>query len=478
MKFSKYLCFLSVVCAFQTFADDTDEALARAIDSRAKQYQNLALKLWNWAEMGYQETRSSEALQAELKQAGFKVDAGVGDMPTAFVASFGEGQPVIGILAEFDALPGLSQQALTHRAPIAGAEAGHACGHHLFGTASTAAAIAVSDWLQRSGTKGTIKVYGTPAEEGGAGKVYMVRDGLFEGVDTVLHWHPGDRNAAGNYTTLANKSAKFRFYGVSSHAAAAPERGRSALDAVEAMNLMANQMREHVPSDTRIHYIITEGGKAPNVVPEFAEVFYYVRSSSAEKLAPIWDRLEAVAKGAAMGTGTRTDWEVIHGAHSILPNARLNQVMHASLKSFGGIQYSPEEQVFANEIYATFENPGRARLGQENHVMPFTDAVYETKASSDVGDVSWVVPTTGLSTATWVAGTPAHSWQAVAAGGTSIGGKGMLLAAKALASTSVRIFKEPSIVVEALQELKKKQGPEFKYVPLLGDRAPPVDYRN
>ena len=245
-------------------------SVVQSVESRRSHYADIATQIWNLAEVGYQEVQSSGILQVELESAGFDVESGVAGMPTAFVASYGEGSPVIVILAEFDALPGISQEVAIERAPIPGLGAGHACGHHLFGTGSVAAAIAAKEWLEQSGTPGTIHLYGTPAEEGGAGKVYMVRAGLFDGVDTVLAWHPGDANNASPSTSLANISAKFRFSGISAHAAGAPEQGRSALDGVEAMNHMVNLMREHVPEKSRIHYVITSGGSAPNVVPDFA----------------------------------------------------------------------------------------------------------------------------------------------------------------------------------------------------------------
>ncbi|MCS6975260.1 MAG: amidohydrolase, partial [Cyclobacteriaceae bacterium] len=276
--------------------------IVNSIDARYTDYRNAALSIWDYAEVGYKEYKSSALLQDILKKAGFTVEAGVADIPTAFVATYGSGKPVIGILAEFDALPGLSQQATPEKNPNPNRFAGHACGHHLFGVASVAAGIAIKEQMEKNGLKGTIKVYGTPAEEGGGGKVYMVRAGLFNGVDVVMHWHPGSRNAANPSSSLANISAKFRFYGLSAHAAGAPERGRSALDAVEAMNHMVNLMREHIPSDTRIHYVITEGGKAPNVVPDYAEVYYYARHPKRDVLAGIFERIKKAAEGAALGT--------------------------------------------------------------------------------------------------------------------------------------------------------------------------------
>jgi len=280
-RYSVHLGALMVAFSFISVAStaSADDALLKFVEARRASDHAVALQLWNWAEVGYQEEQSSARIQKELRDAGFSVKAGVAGMPTAFVAEYGSGKPVIAILAEMDALPGVSQAAVPERSPLRGRLSGHACGHHLFGAGSTSAGIAIKNWLIANRRSGTIRVYGTPAEEGGAGKSYMVREGLFSDVDVALHWHAGDRNAVTNEPTLANKSAKFRFSGVAAHAAAAPERGRSALDGVEAMNFMANLMREHVPEDARLHYIVTRGGDAPNVVPEFAEVFL-LRSSS------------------------------------------------------------------------------------------------------------------------------------------------------------------------------------------------------
>ncbi|MDN3657399.1 amidohydrolase [Ferruginibacter paludis] len=250
---------------------------AKNIQAGYEDYKRIALNIGDYAEVGFKENKSSLLLQNTLSQHGFTIEAGVAGMPTAFVASYGTGKPVIGILAEFDALPGLSQDTSFTKTPIEGRTSGHGCGHHLFGTGSVAAAIAIQQLIEAGKIRGTIKLYGTPAEEGGGGKVYMVREGLFDNADVVLHWHPGDKNEVTYSSALAYRSAKFRFYGVAAHAAASPEKGRSALDAVEAMDNMVNMMREHIPQESRIHYVITNGGKAPNVVPDFAEVFYYVR---------------------------------------------------------------------------------------------------------------------------------------------------------------------------------------------------------
>ena len=313
--------FLSLLPLADAIAQDSDSILD-FIDGRYEDTAEIARTIWEYAEVGYQETKSSKLLQQTLRGEGFTVEAGVANIPTAFVASQGDGGPVIAILAEFDALPGINQDAISSRLPIEGKLAGHACGHNLFGAGSVGAAIAIKHWLEETGTSGTVRLIGTPAEEGGSGKVYLVRDGLFDDVDLALHWHAGDRNSAAARTTLANRSAKFRFRGISAHAAGAPEKARSALDAVEAFNHMINLMREHVPQETRIHYVITAGGNAPNVVPDFAEVYYYVRHPDSRTVREIWERLEAAAKGAALGTGTEVDWEIIHGNHPLLVNER------------------------------------------------------------------------------------------------------------------------------------------------------------
>ncbi len=459
----------------QTTPNKAYENAIKEINQKEKMYGAMAKQIWNYAEVGYQEVKSSALLQQQLQKEGFKVQSGVADIPTAFVATFGEGKPVIGILGEFDALPGLSQDSIPVKKSIGGI-AGHACGHHLFGVGSMASAIAVKNWLVHSGHKGTIRFYGTPAEEGGSGKAYMVREGLFKDVDVVLHWHPGDSNSASSSSSLANKSAKFRFRGISSHAAGAPDRGRSALDGVEVMNYAVNMMREHIPSATRIHYVITNGGKAPNVVPDFAEVYYYVRHPSRQYVASIWERVQKAAQGAALATGTTVEEEVIGGVYELLPNDVLAQTMHNNLKAIGGLKYTPEEIKFAEQILPT-QGMGIREIASAERIESLENEGL-TSASTDVGDVSWNVPTVGLRTATWVPGTPAHSWQAVAAGGMSIGRKGMIVAAKTLATTAIDLFQNEKTIADAKAEFEKRRGADFSYKALLGDRKPALNYRD
>jgi aminobenzoyl-glutamate utilization protein B len=455
-------------------SDDPSNALIGDIESRRERYRATALEIWKHAEVGFQEHRSSALLQALIKDAGFDVKGGVAGMPTAFIGTHGSGSPVIAIIGEFDALPGLSQAATPARQPIVEGAPGHGCGHHLFGTASAAAAIAVKNWMSASGVRGTLRFYGTPAEEGGSGKVYMVRDGLFSDVDVALTWHPDDHNSAAPTSSLANMSAKFRFTGVPAHAAAAPEKGRSALDAVEAMNYMVNMMREHVPQEARIHYIITKGGDAPNVVPAAAEVYYYARHPDASQVKAIFERIVNAARGAALGTDTKMDYEIIAGVHSVLPNETLARVQDRNLRRVGGVTYDTGEQAFAEALRPLLP-AGGLPLGSQKEIQRFVTGEIEA-SSTDVGDVSWVVPTVRLTVATWVPGTPAHSWQAVACGGTSIGTKGMMVAAKTLALTAADLLRDPALVQKARVEFEKARD-GFKYSPLLGDRKPALDYR-
>lgn len=468
----KVICLFLLSSTF-VWAQKSKQEVIKSIDSGYDSYTSVANKIWQFAEVGFQETKSSALLQETLAQAGFKIEAGIAGMPTAFIASYGSGKPVIGILGEFDALPGVSQDAVPEVKKVEGRTAGHACGHHLFGTASAAAAIAVKDWLIANKKAGTIRFYGTPAEEGGSGKVYMVREGLFKDVDVVFHWHPGAQNNASAGSSLANKNGKFRFYGIAAHAAASPERGRSALDGVEAMNDMVNMMREHITQESRIHYVITRGGEAPNVVPAFAEVYYYVRHPKRTEVKDMWERITRAAQGAALGTDTKVEWEITGGVYDLLPNETLAKLLDTNLRTVGGYTYTAEEKVFAEKIQKTFTNTPPP--------LSSTSSVSEVDllsgGSTDVGDVSWVVPTAGLTTATWVPGTAAHSWQAVAAGGTSIGYKGMMMAAKTLALSIIDVYSNPTLIDTAWKEFRKRTGENFKYEALIGDRPPALDYR-
>jgi len=451
------------------------EAAMVALSNAYEADKKTALQIWEYAEVGYKEVKSAALHVQHLKDAGFTVETGIAGIPTAFVATYGSGSPAIGILAEYDALPGINQSTSSERDPIVGKNAGHACGHHLFGTASVSAGIAIKELMAAGKLKGTIKVFGTPAEEGGSGKVFLVRAGLFNNLDAVIHWHPDDVNAITTTSALANKSAKFKFYGISAHAAAAPDQGRSALDAVEAMDNMVNMMREHIPQETRIHYVITNGGKAPNVIPDFAEVYYYVRHPKRKDVVEIFDRVVKAAEGAALGTGTTMKYDIIGGTHDLLINKTLAEIMQVNLDKVGGVNYTEEEIAFGKKIQPTMVAP--VDMATAAIVKPLNYINEGNSGSTDVGDVSYALPTVGLRAATWVPGTAAHSWQAVAAGGTEIGTKGMLVASKTMALTAIDLMSNPVLLAKAMEEFIKSKG-DYKYKALLGDIKPALNYRD
>lgn len=450
------------VVAYVEEAQDVDDANAMAIG--------------RFAELGYREHRSTALLQDRLREAGFDVESGVIGMPTAFIATYGKGGPVIGLMAEFDALAGFSQSSASSRQPVEGQDTGHACGHNLLGSGAVLSAVAIKRWLVANDHKGTIMVFGTPAEEGGGAKVYFAGAGSFDQVDVMLNWHPDSFNASMTMKNLSMIGGKFRFYGASAHASAAPEKGRSALDGVEAMNVMANMMREHMGEKSRLHYAITATNPAPNVVPDYAEVFYYVRAPDPLDAHALWMRLQKAAEGAALGTETRVESEIISGLYGYLPNSRLAAISHSNLQYVGGVEYDEQEVAFATEISTTFLDTAPALNGAWE-VSPFEPAPTAVwMGSSDVGDVSWVVPTNWIRTATYVPGTAPHSWQAVAASNMSIGLKGMHVAAKVLALTAVELLQNPVSVSEIRAEFEERRGKGFRYKSLIGDREPPLDY--
>jgi len=470
----RYTLLCALCLSTASWGTETEtSAIADRVAPHSESTWKAALDLWRWAEPGYQETKSAARLAELLTAGGFTVETGVAGIPTAFVASFGSGRPVIAILAEFDALPGLSQEAEPIRAPREETNWGHACGHHLFGAGSVAGALAVADAIEAGELSGTIRVYGTPAEEGGASKTFLVRDGAFDDVDAALHWHPSDRNAAGDPSNLARIAAKFRFHGKSAHAAGAPERGRSALDAVELTNHATQLLREHTPELTRIHHVITDGGQAPNVVPDFAEAYYYVRHPDPNVARSVYERVVDCARAGALATGTTLEIEYLGGTYNLLPNDTLSRVSLHHLRELADLRYSAEETAWATRLQETLSSPKPLES-----IASVADTRGDiSRGSTDVGDVSWAVPTTGFRTACWVPGTAAHSWQATAAGGTTLGRQGMLLAARVLASTAAELMSDPELLERAQEEhraLRAGRG----YESLLEEgQPPPLDYR-
>jgi len=467
-------CALALLLASATFAQTKADLLA-SIDRHADQTWSVARQIWEWAEPGYQEVQSARLLADTMEQAGFQIERGVAEIPTAFTATIGEGRPVIGILGEYDALPGLSQDPIPERQPRPNGNGyGHACGHHLFGSASMAASLALAEALKASGHPGTIRFYGCPAEEGGAAKAFMVRAGLFGDCDVVLHWHPSSRNSAGDASCLSRIAVKFRFLGKSAHAAGSPDQGRSAVDAVELTAHASELLREHTPDLTRIHHTITGGGGAPNVVPDFAEIYYYVRHPQSETCRQLYPRLLKCAEGAAHATETKLEVNYLGGTMELLPNNSLAEVLGTNLRSLVNLKYSAEETQFALRLQESMIKP--QPLDKITEVLDTSGDV--SKGSTDVGDVSWVVPTAGFSTACWVPGTPGHSWQAVACGATNIGRQGMLLAAKVLATSAWDLLEQPNLIAAAKEEHTRRLAGR-KYEPLLlPGQKPPLDYRN
>lgn len=466
-----------LIAAFLLFPCQDSGDLLRWMDGRAEHYGAMSAKIWEFAEVGYKETKSAALLKDDLRAAGFKIEENIGGIPTAFSATWGAGKPVIGILGEYDALPGLSQAAVAEQKPREENAPGHGCGHNLFGAGSAFAAVAVKERLAASKREGTIRFYGCPAEEGGGGKIYMVRAGAFKDCDVVLAWHPGSDNRASLQSNLANITGKFRFRGRAAHAAGSPEKGRSALDGVALFTHGVDLLREHVPQATRMHYIITNGGASPNVVPDFSEVYLYSRHPDMNVLDGIWARILKCAEGGALATETKLEVELVNSAYSLLPNDALTRMFDRHLRDVGGVEYSPEERAFAELLRSSLPaEERRGGLGSEKLVGPIEDGV--SYGSTDVGDVSWVVPTAQFRTATFVPGTPGHSWQAVACSGSSIGRKGMLVAAKVLALSAWELLTTPAEVDAARESFRKRsQGREYRSR-LPADQKPPLHYRD
>jgi aminobenzoyl-glutamate utilization protein B len=448
------------------------------VDQNAANYKAVSKQIWDYAELGYHENKSSTLLQTQLKDAGFTIQSGVADEPTAFIASYGSGSPVIAILGEFDALPGLSQKGVPERDPVTVGGSGHACGHNLLGSGAALAAVAAKDYMAANHIAGTLRYYGTPAEEGGSGKVYMVRDGLFKDVDIVLHWHPADRNGVNNGGGLAVTHATFTFHGIAAHAAFAPERGRSALDAVMLMGNGIEFMREHVPSNSRIHYIITKGGVAPNVVPDLAQMELMARNPSGQTLAGIWDRIEKISQGAALMTGTTVDMQIVSSDANIIGNDALAPVAQKNLEEVGGYTMTAEQKDFSLKLQKTLGTETVPSLDLTDIIQPLRPIDPSApSASTDVGDVSWNVPTIGFSAASFVPGVAAHTWQAAASTGMSIGQDGMLVAAKALALTAVDLFNSPALIQAAKADFQKKLAGKTYLSAIPATQKPVLNYR-
>ncbi len=440
------------------------------VDAKREAFEALSDRVWGMPELGFQETRSAAEHAAMLESEGFRVTTGIAGIPTAVVGEAGEDGPVIAILGEFDALPGLSQEAgIAEHRPTEPNGSGHACGHNLLGSGAMLAATAVKDWLAANGVKGRVRYYGCPAEENGAGKLFMVRAGAFADVDIALSWHPAPFAAVSKPVSLANVSMDFVFSGRASHAAAAPHLGRSALDAVELMNVGVNYMREHMPSDARIHYALLDGGGvAPNVVQARARVRYIIRARELSELHPLIARVRKIADGAALMTETSVVSKVLGGMSNLLANTPLEKALHDNLQRLGPPQFDDADREFAKDIQATLRDddivsafrrfglPVRREVSLCDVIAPLDAPAAPMMGSTDVGDVSWVVPTAQIRGATHAIGTPGHSWQITAQGKTPAAHKGMVHAAKVMAATAVDALSDPALLERAKAEFRER----------------------
>ncbi len=460
------------------------------IDQNQKRIIEVADTIWGYAELGLTEVKSSKLLQDELKKHGFKVEAGVAGMPTAFIATWGSGKPVIGVMGEFDALPGISNKVVPEKTPLREGAPGHGCGHHIHGTSGVSGAIAARYEMEKRGIKGTVKFFGTPAEENFVGKVYMVRAGVFDGVDAVISHHPGTLNSAGVGSSTAVNGVKFHYYGKTSHAAGSPEQGRSALDAIELMNVGVNYLREHVIQEARFHYVIEVGGGQPNVVPDYARSWYYIRAPQRDQLDLIYKRIIKIAEGAALMTETTLKVEFIMGLYNLVPNRAIAETITGNMKEIGSPKYTAEELKFAKKIADTVEKQvkiddlKRMKVPNWEHYVDLVmaDDVLEpygedycSAGSTDVGDVSWVVPAVEYDTATYPLGSPAHSWQWVACGAMGLGHKSLIFSSKTTAGTVLDLLTKPELVKKAKEEHAKHLAGKKYVSPIPDEIQPPLE---
>jgi aminobenzoyl-glutamate utilization protein B len=455
-----------------TKPDPLKQSVQEAINSRYSKMTEVSDKIWAFEETAFHETQSSAALSAYAEELGFKVTRGVGEIPTAFVAEYGSGSPIIGVLGEFDGLPGLSQNKVPFKSPLHEGAPGHGCGHNLFGVASLSAAAAIKDLIAEGKLKGTIRFYGTPAEEKYFGKLWMIRAGLMDDVDIMMDWHPAAETQTAVQKGLALVDFVVEFNGQAAHASADPWNGRSASDALELYTSGINYYREHIKPTVRIHYHIQDGGQVVNVVPDYSRLWVRVRDTSRQGLEPVWKQVEKMAEGAAIMANVDYKVTLVSGIHEILVNRTGSAVMQKNLETLGPISYTQEEQDFAKKIQ---EATGKPQIGLVSEIKPMEETQeHSMGGSTDVGDVSWVVPTIRLSATTAPNGTPWHSWAVVAAGGMSIGHKGMGYAAKALAMTMVDLYQNENLRNEIKAEFKAKKG-DYVYKGIIPDGPPPLN---
>ena len=461
------------------------------VDARRADYEALSDRIWGMPEIAYTEFRSSAEHAKMLRDEGFTVTEGPAGIPTAVIGEAGTGGPVIAFLGEYDALPGLSQEAdVAEPRPLLGNGHGHGCGHNMLGSAALLAATAFKHYLAENGLPGMVRYYGCPAEEGGAAKAFMVRDELFNDVDAAITWHPASLTRVDDAKSLANTRIDFTFKGRASHAAAAPHLGRSALDAVELMNVGVNYLREHVPADSRIHYAMIDGGGiAPNVVQARAKVRYAVRSRDLHGMKALNERVIDVARGAAMMTGTEVEVTILSAVSNLLPNTPMEETMHANLERLGPVPFDAEDRAFAARIQATLSEEdiasdylrcgieGRADTPLCDFIVPMDSVGEALIGSTDVGDVSWTVPTVQARIATHAIGSPGHSWQITAQGKAGAAKKGLVYAAKAMAGTAVDLLTDPALLERAKADHRARLARTPYTSPIPADVKPPIQPR-
>ncbi len=469
---------LSLGFIFNGFSQKKDKpnplkaAVQKHIDENYPELTDLSDKIWSFEEIAFQETKSAAALSDYAESLGFKVTRGVAEIPTAFIAEYGSGHPIIGIMGEFDALPGLSQNKVPYKDPLHLDAPGHGCGHNLFGVASLGAAASIKELIEKGELKGTIRFYGTPAEEKFFGKLWMIRAGLFSDVDVMMDWHPADETKVKAQKGLALVDFLVEFKGQAAHASADPWNGRSASDALELYASGINYYREHIKPTVRIHYHIQDAGQVVNVVPDYSRIWVRVRDSSREGLLPVWKQVEKMASGAAILANVAHEVNLISGVHEMLINRTGSAILQKNLETLGPISYTDEEQTFAKKIQESVNKP---QIGLVSEIKPLEETQeHSMGGSTDVGDVSWNVPTISLSATTAPNGTPWHSWAVVACGGMSIGHKGMGYAAKALAMTMVDLYQNPALVDSIQTEFKDKKG-DYVYQGIIPDGPPPIN---
>ncbi len=469
--FTSLVLLLFVIPVTGQKVSGNKKAILSSIEKHQDRLVQISDSIWALAETAFEETGSSKILADYAEANGFEVERGVAGMPTAFVATYGSGKPVISVLGEFDALPGISQKAQPTKSPLKEGAAGHGCGHNLFGTASLGAAIAVKELIASGKAKGTVKFFGTPAEEKFFGKIWMVKEGLWDDVDVNLSWHPSADTEADVQSTLALIDFKVEFFGQAAHASADPWNGRSASDALELYTTGINYYREHIKPTVRIHYHIQDGGQVVNVVPDYARLWVRVRDTKRSGMMPVYERVRAMAEGAAIMANVDYKISLISGIYEVLVNRAGGEVMQRNLELLGPITYTDKEMAFGRKIQ---EETGKPQVGMVSDIPPLK----ETKenpggGSTDVGDVSWNVPNINLGVTVAPKDTPWHSWAVVACGGMSIGHKGMIQAAKALGMTMTDLFENPKLVEKIKAEYRERKGDEV-YEPMIPEGPPPI----